>query len=112
MVLSLASALQEVYGVSRSFKRGAIIMSTEEAGVKQSDVEFMVWWRAVEWAAGRTKPGQSIWEHYRELVQMLDARLFFESSLNPPWDDGSSITMGICKPGSGTMEALLRSGEG
>jgi hypothetical protein len=71
--------IAEVYGVFRSFKRGAITRA-QEAEVKQSDVEFMGRWRAVERAAGQ-KAGRSIREHYTELVQMLDARLRFSKAL-------------------------------
>ena len=71
--------IAEVYGISRSFKRGAITRA-QEAEVKQPDVEFMGRWRAVERAAGR-KPGRSIREHYTKLVQMLDARLRFLKAL-------------------------------
>lgn len=71
--------IAEVYGITRSFKRGAITRA-QEAGVNQSDVEFMGQWRTVEQAAGR-KPGRSIREHYTELVQMLDARLRFSKAL-------------------------------
>ena len=44
--------IDEVYGVSRSFKRGAITR-TQEAWVQQLDVKFMGRWRKVEQAAGR-----------------------------------------------------------
>jgi hypothetical protein len=71
--------IDEVYGVSRSFKRGAITRA-QEAGVLQSDVEFMGRWRKLEQAAGR-KPGRSMREHYTELAQMLDARLRFSRAL-------------------------------
>jgi hypothetical protein len=71
--------IDEVYGVSRSFKRGAITRA-QEAGVGQPEVEFMGRWRSVEQAAGR-KPGRSIREHYTELAQMLDARLRFSKAL-------------------------------
>ena len=71
--------IAEVYGIFRSFKRGAISRA-QEANLKQPDVEFMGRWRAVERAAGR-KPGRSIQEHYTELVQMLDARLRFSKAL-------------------------------
>jgi hypothetical protein len=71
--------IAEVYGISRSFKRGAITRA-QEAGVSQPDVEFMGRWRTVERAAGR-KPGRSMREHYTELVQMLDARLRFSKAL-------------------------------
>jgi hypothetical protein len=71
--------IDEVYGVSRSFKRGAITRA-QEAGVKQPEVEFMGRWRKIEQAAGR-KPGRSMREHYTELVQMLDARLSFSKAL-------------------------------
>jgi hypothetical protein len=71
--------IDEVYGVFRSFKRGAITRA-QEAGVDQSHVEFMGRWRKIEQAAGR-KPGRSIREHYTELAQMLDARLRFSKAL-------------------------------
>jgi hypothetical protein len=71
--------IAEVYGISRSFKRGDITRA-QEAGVNQTDVEFMGRWRTVERAAGR-KPGRLIREHYTELVQMLDARLRFSKAL-------------------------------
>jgi hypothetical protein len=71
--------IEEVYGISRSFKRGAITRA-QEAGVRQPEVEFMGRWRTVEQAAGR-KPGRSVREHYTELVQMLDARLRFSKAL-------------------------------
>jgi hypothetical protein len=71
--------IPEVYGISRSFKRGAITRA-QEAGVSQPDVDFMGRWRTVERAAGR-KPGRSMREHYTELVQMLDARLRFSKAL-------------------------------
>jgi hypothetical protein len=71
--------IEEVYGISRSFKRGAITRA-QEAGVRQPEVEFMGRWRTVEQAAGR-KPGRLVREHYTELVQMLDARLRFSKAL-------------------------------
>ena len=71
--------IDEVYGVFRSFKRGAITRA-QEAEVRQSDVEFMGRWRKIEQAAGR-KPGRSIREHYTELAQMMDARLRFSKAL-------------------------------
>jgi hypothetical protein len=71
--------IAEVYGISCSFKRGAITRA-QEAGVSQPDVDFMGRWRMVERAAGR-KPGRSMREHYTELVQMLDARLRFSKAL-------------------------------
>jgi hypothetical protein len=69
----------EVYELFRSFKRGAIT-SAQEAGVSQPDVEFMGRWRSVEQAAGR-KPGRSIREHYREIIQVLGPRLRFSRAL-------------------------------
>jgi hypothetical protein len=71
--------IEEVYRISRSFKRGAITRA-QEVGVRQPEVEFMRQWRTVEQAAG-WKPGRLVWGHYMELVQMLDARLRFSKAL-------------------------------
>jgi hypothetical protein len=71
--------IENVYGIYRSFKRGAITRA-QEAGVPQTEVELMGRWRKAEQAAGR-KPGGSIREHYTELVQLVGARVRFSKAL-------------------------------
>ena len=71
--------ISEVYGLFRSFKRGAITRA-QEAGVSESDVNFMGRWRSVELAAGR-KPGRLMREHYTEVSQLFCSRLRLSKAL-------------------------------
>ena len=69
----------EVYGIFRSYRRGATTRA-REANVSESDIDLINRWRKVERARG-SRPGMAIRDHYLEVVQMISSKLRFSSAL-------------------------------
>ena len=71
--------VQEDYGISRSFRRGAATHATNMK-VSQSDIDAANRWRNAENAQGR-KINQPMRDHYAEVSQMVPTLLRFSAAL-------------------------------
>jgi hypothetical protein len=86
------------YGISRSFKTGAITRA-QEAGVSQPDVEFMG--QLENGRTSRRTKARSVdmWALYGACPDAGRQVAVLEGSLNPLWDDRSKYCRGGCWTG-------------
>ena len=71
--------VQEEYGISRSFRRGATTHAKNQK-VSKMDINATNWWRNVENAQGR-KINQPMRNHNSEVSQMIPSILRFSQAL-------------------------------
>ena len=71
--------VQEEYGISRSFRRGATTHAKKQK-VSKMDIDAANRWRNVENAQGR-KINQPMRDHYSEVSQMTPTLLRFSQAL-------------------------------
>ena len=69
----------EVYGFSRSFRRGSTTRA-KEAGISESLVDEINRWSKVERAQGK-RPALPLRDHYTEVVQLLERRIRYSAAL-------------------------------
>ena len=78
-VIPTSVDVQEEYGISRSFRRGATTQARNQR-VSVHDIEAANRWRNVENAQGR-KINQPMRDHYLEVSQILPTLLRFSAAL-------------------------------